>query len=312
MANKIKHLLKTLTFAGGRFEQNKGWLDFGVLSELQVYRKLLVETAKEEWKRRNPGRERLPKGFEENIRLGFHEIREGSCAVPVERIVEVEDDAMDMYVPDEFDEAVQIIDLTLTAARDDVPFPDRLPARIIPIFGEWGETLAPNEWILMDGQNGNGPRFDTAIRERILNTKRDRYEDMVDLVGEVRAAELKARDGGSFLVLLENGDSLPGVFTDEQETRITEALHDHRQVRLRIVGLGEFETSGQLRRLLRVDRLEERPAGETPFDPDAPPIWETIAEIGKSIPEEEWDKVPTDLATNLDHYLYNEPKESGR
>jgi len=312
MAKEIKHPLKELRFTGGRFEQNKGWLDFDVLSELQVYRKLLVETAKEEWKRRNPGRERLPKGFEENVRLGFHEIREGSCAVPVERIVEVEDEAMDMYVPDEFDEAAQIIDETLIAARDDAPFPDRLPARIIPLFEEWGKTLAPNEGIVLDGQNGNGPRFDAAVRERILNTKRDRYEDMVDLVGEVRAAELKAREGGSFTILVENGDSLPGVFTDEQEMSITEALHEHKQVRLRIVGLGEFEVSGQLRRILRVDRLEERPAGETPFDPDAPPIWERIAEIGKSIPEEEWDKVPTDLAANLDHYLYGEPREGGR
>jgi hypothetical protein len=73
--------------------------------------------------------------------------------------------------------------------------------------------------------------------------------------------------------------------------------------------LGEFEASGQLRRIVRVDRLEERPAGETPFDPDAPPIWETVAGIGRSIPEEEWDKVPTDLAANLDHYLYGKPKE---
>ena len=312
MAKSIRHPLKELRFTGGRFEQNKGWLDFAVLSELQVYRNLLVETAKEEWKRHNPGRERLPKGFEENIRLGFHEIRESSCAVPVERIVEVEDDAIDMYVPDELDEAAQIIDVTLIAARDDAPFPDRLPARIIPMFEEWGKTLAPDEGIVLDGHNGNGPRFDAAIRERILNAKRDRYEDMVDLIGEVRAAELKAREGGCFTILLENGDSVTGVFTDDQEASVTEALHEHRQVRLRIVGLGEFEVSGQLRRILRVDQLEERPAGEMPFDPDAPPIWETIAEIGRSIPEEEWNKVPIDLATNLDHYLYGEPKEGER
>ena len=67
MAKAIRHPLKELRFTGGRFERNKGWLDFDVLSELQVYRKILIETAKEEWKRRNPGRERLPRGFEENI-----------------------------------------------------------------------------------------------------------------------------------------------------------------------------------------------------------------------------------------------------
>ena len=312
MAKQIRHPLKELRLTGGRFEQSKGWLDFDVLPELQGYKRLLVETAKEEWKRRHPDRRNLPRGFEDDIRLGFHEIRDGSCAVPVERIVEIEDDAMDMYVEDDVDEAARIIDATLLAIRDDAPFPDHLPANVIPMFQEWGKTLAPNEGIVLDGQNGNGPRFDAAIRERILNTKRDRYEDKVDLIGEVRAAELKARDGGTFTILLENGDSIPGVFTDEQETSITEALHEHRQVRLRIMGQGEFEASGQLRRILRVDHLEERPLGETPFDPDAPPIWEMISEIGKSIPEKEWDKVPTDLAANLDHYLYGESTEGGR
>jgi hypothetical protein len=41
---------------------------------------------------------------------------------------------------------------------------------------------------------------------------------------------------------------------------------------------------------------------------DEPPIWETIVEIGKKIPEEAWAEIPTDLARNLDHYLYGSPK----
>ncbi len=41
---------------------------------------------------------------------------------------------------------------------------------------------------------------------------------------------------------------------------------------------------------------------------DDRPIWEVIAEIGASIPDEEWKKVPTDLARNYKHYLYGAPK----
>jgi hypothetical protein len=36
---------------------------------------------------------------------------------------------------------------------------------------------------------------------------------------------------------------------------------------------------------------------------EARPIWEEIAEVGASIPEAEWDKLPRDLARNVDHYL---------
>jgi len=41
---------------------------------------------------------------------------------------------------------------------------------------------------------------------------------------------------------------------------------------------------------------------------DSRPIWEVIAERAATIPPEEWEKLPTDLAENHDHYLYGTPK----
>ena len=41
---------------------------------------------------------------------------------------------------------------------------------------------------------------------------------------------------------------------------------------------------------------------------DSRPIWEVIAEIAREIPEEELSKLPTDLASNIDHYLYGAPR----
>ncbi len=40
------------------------------------------------------------------------------------------------------------------------------------------------------------------------------------------------------------------------------------------------------------------------------PIWETIVKLGQKLSAEEWSQVPTDLAKNLDHYLYGAPKVS--
>ena len=42
---------------------------------------------------------------------------------------------------------------------------------------------------------------------------------------------------------------------------------------------------------------------------DSRPIWEVIAEISSQVPDEEWAKLPTDGAENLDHYLYGAPKK---
>jgi hypothetical protein len=43
-------------------------------------------------------------------------------------------------------------------------------------------------------------------------------------------------------------------------------------------------------------------------------LWELADEIAASIPDEDWEKVPVDLARNLDHYLYGDPPacEEGR
>jgi hypothetical protein len=53
----------------------------------------------------------------------------------------------------------------------------------------------------------------------------------------------------------------------------------------------------------------EESQGEPEYDPTARPVWEEVLEIGASIPMEEWEKVPTDLSINLDHYLYGSPKQ---
>jgi hypothetical protein len=47
--------------------------------------------------------------------------------------------------------------------------------------------------------------------------------------------------------------------------------------------------------------------GSAPVEATPQPIWEVFAET-EDIPEEEWAKLPTDLATQHDHYIYGTPK----
>lgn len=42
---------------------------------------------------------------------------------------------------------------------------------------------------------------------------------------------------------------------------------------------------------------------------DTRPIWEIIKEISSEIPDEEWEKLPSDGSVNHDHYLYGAPKK---
>jgi|CXWL01.1.fsa_nt_gi hypothetical protein len=38
-------------------------------------------------------------------------------------------------------------------------------------------------------------------------------------------------------------------------------------------------------------------------------FWDDLADIGNSVPDEEWAKLPTDLAKNFDHYAHGSPRQ---
>ena len=301
---------REIRFAGGRFDETAGWLDFDVVGELQRYRKLIVAIAGEKWRQEYPGRSRLPVGFTTGFGLGITgAIGVGSCALTVtRRWGDGEQLAMDDY----FGDAAQVIDETLLALRDDANFPDGLTTAILPMFAKWGESLQPDESIILGRRNGHSPMLNAGIRERLRARipTNEPYLDDVNLLGEIRAADLDHQAGGSFRIRLDNGDSVPGVFSEAQESTITEALHSHLKIRLRIAGQGQFDASGQLQRVMQVDSHEMIPAGEIPFDETAPSVLDIFSELRQSMPAGALGEMPTDLSVNLKHYLYGWPKEA--
>lgn len=82
------------------------------------------------------------------------------------------------------------------------------------------------------------------------------------------------------------------------ETTHGRATHEHRR-----------PLAGWLSRLFESVNMNN--ALEPAYDESVPPIWEVIEEIGKQVPEEDWDAVPSDLSKNLKHYLHGFPKEDG-
>ncbi len=65
---------------------------------------------------------------------------------------------------------------------------------------------------------------------------------------------------------------------------------------------------------LSPEEIQPQSANSQPAQPDAVvsdtrPIWERITDISAQIPAEEWAKLPRDLSKNIDHYLYDSPKD---
>jgi hypothetical protein len=308
MSDEIRDVT-TITFSGPRFDD--AGLELDVLSELLAYRKLLTEAAKELWRTENRERQRLPKGFEESIRLKFYSIESGSAVIPIKRVVAHEDSLLFKPAPhpDEIDEAAQLIDETITAISEDRAIPDRMPKTLLPLLAALGENLREGEAIKTRAvRSAKAAEFTCQTRAQVGRLLEAVYEDRVEIVGEVRSADIDQRN---FAIRDSSGAKVPAKFRAEHEAEITDALHDHASCRIAITGLGEFSArDGGLRRILRVDQLERRPAApEDEYDDSAPLLWQSVIALGASLPPEEWDRVPTDLAANLDHYLYGRTSE---
>lgn len=308
MSDEIRDVT-TITFSGPRFDD--AGLELDVLSELLAYRKLLIETAKELWRGENPDRQRLPKGFEESIRLKFYSIESGSTVVPIKRVVSHDDSLLFEPAPraDEIDEAAQLIDETIAAVSEDRPIPDRMPKSALPLLAALGENLREDESIQTRSVRSTKPaEFTRETRKRVERLLEAVYEDRVEIVGEVRSADVDQRN---FAIRDSTGVKIPAKFRPEHEAEITDALHDHASCRISITGIGELSArDGSLRRIVRVDQLERRAtAMDDEYDDSAPPLWQSVIDLGASLPSEEWSRVPTDLATNLDHYLYGSSAE---
>ena len=65
-------------------------------------------------------------------------------------------------------------------------------------------------------------------------------------------------------------------------------------------------------KLAAARQLPAPSTGETAPTRVSKPIWEVADELRKSIPAEEWAKLPVDGASQHDHYIYGTPKRPAR
>ncbi len=296
--------IAVLKFNGPRFEDHG--LDVDVLSEIVVYKRLLQETAKALWKRKHPDRRRLRKNFDAEISLKFFTIEPGSTGVPLVRC------SSDLSAPqlpfeDELDEAAMVLQSSIqSASRSEGP-PRKLPRGIIPLFQDFGKALRAEEFIVItSGMSLLGARYDGRVKTHIMSWVREKYRDPIEIIGEVRGTDL---DGLKFMLRLADGRKVPGHFEPDQEQVVLEALNEHAKRRLRVIGEGEFSPDdGSLLQITIVHSVEL-------IEPEVPaiaerPIGERLAAIGAAVPADAWNDVPTDLATNVDRYLYGTDKGS--
>jgi len=208
----------SLRYVGRRFANARLPLD--VLSDLPALRDLIAAFAKQEFRQKNPDRQRVPQGFDKAMSFALTKIEDGSAVPKLSLENEIAQqslpnigDEMEEIVARAFDRVVRIYD---DAAHDN--FPQALPQDAIRALSKLGANIQDDERIEFEGklgQDGNIVSLD-LYRQKKLSTKvRETYTKEFEEVGTLtgidashNVIQVKTEEYGEFKLSLE-GVSLP-------------------------------------------------------------------------------------------------------
>lgn len=300
-----------IRFSGPSFEKQA--LDAVALEELGKFQKMLTETAKLAWRRDHPAAKKLPNRFEECTRLYIRRIEPGSASVPLEALIEEEEDSEEvlLQVPSdryrELKEAARLTSSTYRAALSGERIPDYIPQELLDDFKSWGSKLSDEDNMEIIVGDEPAVSIQRSTREAIALYEKEGYQDIVTILGEVIEADVKQN---RFHILAGDDHRIQVEFTQEQELEVTNALKEHQNLRLRVTGKGVFTPAGVLQKIEEVAELFPQYVQMT-LDLAPPGRWigDVISEIAAEIPEEEERAVPKNLSDNIDQILYGWKKE---
>jgi hypothetical protein len=239
-------------YRGPRFDDNV--LPLELLGDLTTYRELVADLAASLYRRAHPERARLPRGFLDGLQLGLAGVDPGSAIPRVERVV----DDSPLFTPegDYFSQAQDLIDRALRAANDGAEIPAEFPSDLLLRFNRLGRGLRDDEHIVWnrDGRD-DGPRYDRAVRKRLVLSRAPSYEQEVDLEGFVVGHEWpQGSPGGTLLVALP-ASNVKVAFGPELANNARRVM-GNRDPFVRFVGTGVFDRTDRLQRVIETQVLD--------------------------------------------------------
>ena len=252
----------THTLKGARFEGAA--VPVSVLPDFAAYRELVVEVARALFFRDNPGRQRVPKGFEEGFDLVLRGVQEGSAVAALERRAKPMAGAQSQLhlleggksEADYFVQAREVVTQTIESTREGRPAPPAFPLGAVRHFNNFGRTLRDGESIeIRSPRDGAVASYDRSVRKRLVLLRESTYEDTVEITGRVVQFDTQRRVFG---ILQEDrttiAASLDGLTDEQLRTVKTAAVHTE-DLRVRASGVGAFDRLDRLVRLVTVMEL---------------------------------------------------------
>jgi hypothetical protein len=238
-------------FRGKRFDGHT--MPVEVLGELSAYQKLIAAIARAMFKKRHPGRQRVPKGFEDGFFLAVRQLEEGSAVPVLERHTTTPQPARLFPAGDGdlFEAARELLGQTIAAAQKGKGIPAEFPRDVLPLFNTFGRSLRDDESVELVSPTGtSAPVYDRHVRKRLILLRDNTYEDKADITGRVVQFDSERE---SFQLAVEGGQRISGMLTEQSLPLIRFAVGQD-DLLVRVIGNGLYNAHDEL---VRFEDIEE-------------------------------------------------------
>jgi hypothetical protein len=241
-------------FEGERFRNQT--LPFALLRDLEALQGIILEIAKSAYKENHPHRQRIPRGFSDQLELHLS-TRGGSC---VAEVALIKDDFLLEGCDPRLQRARAACDRFLEAlahVQEQRPGPPPcLPDSAWPYVEKFGRGLHPDESIRMAAPGSGQVRLTREIRRQLLLSRPGSkpLTEEVEVVAKV--VDVRPRDQ-LMPIELRDGRVIPCNINDQQVAELGPMRVDDFGVRWVLIrGIGLLDGSQQLVRVEEADSTE--------------------------------------------------------
>ena len=249
-----REILLEPRFEGDRFRDHS--LPFSLLRDLEALQGIILEIAKSDYKENNPTRQRIPRGFRDQLELHLS-TRSGSFVAEVTLMTD--GSLLEGFDPrllraraacDRF-----LATLSHIQEQRQGPTPS-LPDRAWPYVEKFGRGLQPDESICM-ASGGNGEvRLTREIRRQLLRSRPGSKPLSEDVKILAKVVDVRPRDR-VMPIELRDGRVIPCTINAEQVADLGDVRVGDFGARWALIrGIGLFDRSQQLLRVEEADTLE--------------------------------------------------------
>ena len=296
MTGKQNQEVVHLRFDGEQYDA--GGLDDRAMRVIIEFQKVLKELAKYLYKSKNYDGQYDESNLDVRTRLVLKTIGIGSTKITLEIADNPTDPTLKTAKPPELVEAVNLVYESYIAARSGSSLPSELPTEFIPKIASINKPLAPSARLAFAPRSRDFIVIDGRSCRTLMKWVQAKYADSVSVTGVVVQANIRTRSCRLFDPFDKRSVNL--YYKEEDEKKVTRALHDHGTARLIVEGEGEFNEQGRLLKFTSYKGMRML-KNDTGSYASGASIEEKINRIISKTPKRAFDELPSDMAETHDH-----------